>query len=438
MRTDSAPADLAGLDGTPGLSPFIEGRFGLAAAAVRSALASRPSDAGLHYLAGLIHSCSCEHFDPNSVIDHLEQALAADPDLTMARPRLAQAYAMKGMLDWSLSLAEQRRAHHPDLAEAIAEVGRARIARGEYGDGIEAADEVVRWGGDVFAHGLAPAFILTGHHEQVVSFYDPEMESTNTRAANALTHLHAGINDVWLGRFTQAEQHFERGAEFVDAPWQAPQKALFHLLLGRAYGVRGRGEEARAALEAALQAVGRQPVLEYALGVEDLAAGRPEGAREASRRLEPERHRAGPGWNEPWRRLLLGEIALAGSETTRAVDELREAWSLQRPLSIDCVAGNADAYFLDALGRAYLASGRPKDALSMFEQIRSLGDRALNQPEIAVLALYGSGVALHELGRSSEAVARLGQFVRLWGKADAAPRRIADARDRLEHLGAAP
>jgi len=417
------------------LSWFVGGAFDLANATVAEALGKYPDDPDLHYLAGMLASCSCEYFDPDAVIAHLERAVDGGLDTHLVRGRLMDAYEMKGMTNWSLSRANERLALHPDLLDAISEVGRARIARGEYADAIEAADEAVRRGEDVFAQGLAPAFLLTGQHEQIAAMYDPEMERTNSASANVLTHLHAGLNDVWMGRFSTAEEHFERGAEFVPAPWDRSRKALFYLLAGRVRSVQGRHKEAASAFEAAEQASGSEPVLEYAIGLNHLQAGSPTMALRVVNRLAKENHRSRPGWTEPWRRLMIGEIALAGGEATRAVEDIRDAWNLERPLATDCIVAHSDAYFLDALGRAYLAARRPEDALQAFEQIRALGIRGLYQPEISVMALYYSGAALDSLGRAQEARRRLLQFVYLWSKADPPPIEVEDAISRLQRLG---
>ncbi len=404
------------------LSHFIQGAFDLANASLDDALAANPSDPDLHYLAGMLASCSCEYFDPDETIAHLELAIDGGLDTPFVRDRLMDAYELKGMTNYALNKANERLATHPDMIEAISEVGRVRIARGEYADAIEAADEVVRRGEDVFVQGLAPAFLLTGQHEQIAAMYDPDTQH-DSAAANLITHLHAGLNDVYMGRFSSAERHFERGAEFAPAPWESNRKALFYLLAGRVRAVQGRHREAASALEAAQQAGGAQPVLEYALGLNHLQSGEPALAQRVVNRLAKESHRSRPGWTEPWRRLMVGEMALASGQATRAVDDLRDAWNLERPLAVDCVVSHADAYFLDALGRAYLAARRPEDALQAFEQIRALGIRGLNEPVITVMALYYSGAALDSLGRKQEARRRLMQFVYLWGKADSAASR---------------
>lgn len=337
---------------------------------------------------------------------------------------------MKRMDNWMLERALQYRARHPDLADAIAEVGRVRIIRGEYGDALEAADNIIRQGRDIFARGLAPAFILSGRNEDVAVLYDPEMESNNTRAANILTHLHAGINDVWRGNFAKAIEHFERGPEFLTAPWQTSRRALFLLLAGSTETLQGRWVEA----EEAFAASGHEPVIEYVAGVNDLRAGDTAQAQRRADELARERRRSRPGWTEPWRRLLIGEIALSRGDVDRAVEMFREAWALEMPLGIDCIAGHVDAYFLDALGRGYQAQGRREEALRIFDQISALGSRGLNQPAIAILALYRSGVLLASLGHPQRARRRLERFVRLWGERQAGMRQVRDAKRRLEVL----
>lgn len=415
----------------PVLTLFIDGAFDLVMASMREALARQPAGADLHYMAGTISARVCDYFDPNSVIEHFEQVLAVEPDYPGVRAALMEAYEMKGMHDWRLSRAQENQAHHPDSTDAIAETGRARIARGEYGDAMEAADEVVRRGEDVFANGLAPVFILTGHHEQLASMYDPEMERTNSALTNVLTHLHAGINDVWAGRFSKALEHFERGPEFLPAPWEKSARARFLLLLGRTHSLLGRTREANAAFEAAETTAGPQPVLEYSLGRNLLKAGSRADAERVVHRLSQESRPSQPGWTEPWRSLMMGEIALASGDAARALDAFREAWQFEEPLALDCIAGHTEAYFLDALGRGYLAAGMPAEALQSYERIRALGVKGLYQPEIEVLSQYYSGRALEAMGKDDEAATRYLQFLKLWGSADNEPAEVADAKSRM-------
>ncbi|HKY34166.1 MAG TPA: hypothetical protein VJV23_16675 [Candidatus Polarisedimenticolia bacterium] len=416
------------------LSRFLEGAFDLTSHALRDALAAHPADPDVNAVAGMLAACSCDHFDPNAVVERLETSLERTGGPPSLRRRLVEAYGMKEMHDWALEQSRRHAAAWPEALDALAEPGVVRLWRREYGDAVEVADEVLRRGGDVFAVGLAPAFILTGQHAELRSMYDPEMEHGNSIEANAVTHLHAGINDVWLGRFGDAETHFSRGPEFAASAWEKSRAALFFLLLGRARALEERFAEAHQALEAAQRLAGPQAVLEYALGVNHLRAGRPAETERALYRLSSERHRSQPGWTEPWRRLLEAEVALAAGRATVAADAAREAWMLERPLSVDCVTGHADAYFLDVLGRASLEARRPADALDAFEQIRALGMKGLHQPEITALAGYRSALVLASTGRPDEARVRLEQFIRQWAGAEDHPL-VRDARQRLQRIG---
>jgi len=416
----------------PVVGHFADGSFDLAMAAMGDALARQPGDPDLHYMAGTISARVCDYFDPNSLIEHYERVLAADPAYPGVREELLEGYEMKGMSEWLLSRAQS----HEDRDGAVAEMGRARIARGEYGDAMEAADEILRRGADVFASGLAPAFILTGHHDQLASMYDPEQERTNSSEANVLTHLHAGINDVWMGRWAKAVEHFERGPEFLPAPWDRSRRARFMALLGRTQLLMGRMREAEAAFESAQTVAGPQPVLEYLLGTVLLKAGNTAGAERVVHRLSMESRPSLPGWNEPWRLLMAAEVALAAGDTPRAMEAFRSAWQLEEPLALDCVMEHPEAYFLDGLGRGYLAARRPQEALQSFERIRALGARGIHQPEILVLAHYRAGLALEALGRTDEAAARYQQFLQLWGGIKPAPAEVVDTRRRVGGAGA--
>jgi tetratricopeptide (TPR) repeat protein len=324
---------------------------------------------------------------------------------------------------------------NPEATDGTGELGRVRIARGEYGDAIEIADGIVRRGEDVFAHGLGPVFILAGLNSQLRAMYDPEMEHSSSAATNVLTHLHAGINDVWTGRFSKAVEHFERGTEFLPGPWSASRRALFFVVLARIHLIQGRVVEANEALHVARGDCGDLPILDYVAGVTAIRAGSAAEVQSALARLGVERRSSAIGWSEPWRLLLAGEIELAAGHLSSALGSFRDAWRLQRPLALDCVAGHIEAYYLDALGRAYLEARRPREALRTYEQIRSLGLAGLHQPAIGVLAFYRLGRAHEALGNRPAARERYEEFLKLWGDADVEIPEVGDARRRLDRIG---
>ncbi len=391
---------------------LVDGGMARAWEVLDDALRQWPDDPRLNLLAGFTAAISCPHFDPNGTRDHLEAALAAGLGGAEIRALLQQSYEMTGLHNWSLSSAMERLTRHPEETAAIAEVGRARIARGEYGDALLAADDIVRAGEDVFGHGLAPAFILSGRYDEIAAMYDPELESAVRADANALTHLHAGIDEVWRGRLARAAMHFERGPEFLNAAWQPARRALFQVLLSRVHLLTGRNQEARASLEEAMRQEPEEPLLEYLLGAAELAAGREAEAMTWVEALAIERRRGQPGWSAPWERLLTGEVALAHGDVSAAIAAFRDAWDMQMHIGVDCIAGHVEAYYLDALGRAYLAAGRPEDALQQFEQILALGLRGLHQPDVAMLAHQRSGLALQALGRDADAKPGLERYRR--------------------------
>jgi tetratricopeptide (TPR) repeat protein len=236
---------------------------------------------------------------------------------------------------------------------------------------------------------------------------------------------------VWEGRFAQAARRFERGAESARAPWRRAEGARFFLLLARVRSLAGRHAEAVAALQAAQRVAGNQPVLEYLRGLSALSAGQPEEAARAVYRLGHEMRRERAGWTEPWRLLLEGELALARGDAATAAPLVAEAWRLASARPQDCVGVTIEAYFLDAVGRVALASGRPQEALEAFDRIGALGARALHQPEIVVLSLHRSGRALEDLGRGAEAAERYRRFLARWGEADGPPEETRDAAVRL-------
>lgn len=300
------------------------------------------------------------------------------------------------------------------------------MLRGEHREAMEAADELIRAGEDVYAHGLAPAFILSGEHELLASMYDAEREGTSTPRVNALTHLHAGINEVWRGRMERAAGHFARGPEFLAAPWRAGHAAMLDLLRARVLALMDRTQEAAMALREAAQAAGERPVLGWAEGVLAIRSGDRPGAARTLARMPP---------GDPWTGLLAGEIALAEGRPSEGDALVRGAWERARGAPPDCVVGAVDAWFLDAVGRAGLAAGRAEEAVAVFRSLRDLGARGLRAPDLAVMALYHSGRALESAGRPGEAAAAYAAFLRLWEQAGVEASAIRHAKEFLESRG---
>ena len=412
---------------------FLEGSFDLLAQRLPEALRIHPGDPDLHLLAGMLAACSCDHFDPTRTARHMKVVLEANPESVPARRMMVEA---AGLLGVSVPFPSRHPAGHVALRRVAAEQGRQSLWKRDIAGAMKAVDEVLRLGGDVPGEGLGPAFILSGDHDGLRALDDSEMEPLRSVGGNVIARLHAGINEMWSGRFGQAASLFERGAEYARAPWQRRDAARLLLLVGRARVLAGRTQEGIGAIEAALRLAPNQGMLHHALGMAELARGDAVAASGAARRLAHEMRRGEPGWTEPWRLLLEGEIALAGGDAPGAVERIRQARRLAGDHPVDCVAGPADAWFLDALGRAALAAGTPAVALEAFDGIIALGPGALNQPDLAVGAIYRSGLALELLGRSAEAAGRLREYLKLWGQSDGAQTDVADARRRLEALSA--
>ncbi|MGH9868875.1 MAG: hypothetical protein ACREAA_12010 [Candidatus Polarisedimenticolia bacterium] len=351
---------------------LVDGDFARMPEALGAAQASHPDDPDLHLMAALA-ARSCEQFDPASVIEHAAAVLRTAPEDVAAGGLLIEA---AGMLDRPLA-----EAGLPAPGNAAA-AGQAALWRGDFDAAIEAVDEVLRAGGDVLAAGLAPAFILTGDPAQVRAMDDSEMEPHRTTTGNATALLHAGINEMGDGQLTLAAELFERGAEYARAPWRRAEAAGLLLLAARARRLEGRGAEEASAIQAARALVGKLGIVEHALALSRLAAGDPAGAAAIAAGLDAE---------DPWRRLVEGEIALAGGDTRQAVEAVQAAWAMKRASPADCVAVRADAIFLDALGRALLAAGRTAEAKDAFGQVTRLGMRGLRQPDLMARAARAIG-----------------------------------------------
>lgn len=89
------------------------------------------------------------------------------------------------------------------------------------------------------------------------------------------------------------------------------------------------------------------------------------------------------------------------------------------------------------LATAYLMADRAKDAVSLLEALLNRYDESrVSYPPKAVKGIYLLGTAYEAAGESDKAIAQYRKFLEIWKDADSELKEIADARRRLEQLGA--
>ena len=128
--------------------------------------------------------------------------------------------------------------------------------------------------------------------------------------------------------------------------------------------------------------------------------------------------------------LLEGLIDLESDNLKESIEHLEKAesclvwnWNL-----------NDNAYYLDALARAYYRSGKLASAKTKYQKISITRLFKYHDPVTWVKSFYWLGRIAEERGKKAEAQKHYQEFLELWKDADPGIAEIEDARTRLARL----
>jgi serine/threonine protein kinase/tetratricopeptide (TPR) repeat protein len=132
---------------------------------------------------------------------------------------------------------------------------------------------------------------------------------------------------------------------------------------------------------------------------------------------------------------LKGRLALDQQDTTRALDELRQAEAMMPAHGNGVFTGFTTTYlptWFD-LGTAFLAAGNDAEARARFERVVNSPERR-EYPLQFVRSLYLLGQIAERRGDREQARAYYQRFVGYWGNGDIDRDRVADAKLKLKGL----
>ena len=121
--------------------------------------------------------------------------------------------------------------------------------------------------------------------------------------------------------------------------------------------------------------------------------------------------------------VLEGEVAIAQRRVDRALEQLTRAFQL-----------DSTKYVLESLAHATAASGKLKDAVTLYERLAAGNEFGWEPQQYRRFARYWLGVVHETRGDRREAVEAYRQFLKDWPEADETLPTVRDAKRRLQRL----
>lgn len=312
----------------------------------------------------------------------LRRALEIRPDDLDASAGLATVLLAQHDFAGALTVAKQVYAADPGATQALAIIGDASLALGDYDAAREAYGRLadVATGASVFSR-LSHLAELRGDPNRAIELMQQAEEGAARKArsveAVAFYRLQLGALHFNTGRSDEAEEWYAAALEIF--PGYAPALAG----LGNVEVARGNYERAIAYFERSV-AVVPQPAVLAALGDVYARVGNDEAARKQYETVEfigqlAEINRV------VYNRELVLFYADHGIRTEKAVE-----------LALAELAVRKDIYGYDAAAWALHAAGRTAEAAPLAEQALSLGTQDAR-------LLFHAGMIAYDLGHSREA-----------------------------------
>jgi tetratricopeptide (TPR) repeat protein len=431
------------LENTSRLTPreryYIEGWYytrkeetlGQAVDAYTKALEIYPTFASARANVGAIYT-ALERYE--EAVQHLEELRRKGFTGYPLYLNLAKCYLALGRSDRAYETLVAFRQRNPDNAAVHRSLAFQLIAWGKLDEGLNMMDRAAE---------LDPGDLGPAAARFYASLLREQWEPARAAAAKM-----AASNDPywrWLGRMSEAQARLFRGrsqealVEFERAA-RSDGESGERRALGRAAGARVlmlRGAHARAleeAQQAQAEAAGNLGEWEglFVAALAQEALGRraeADATAEALRR----KAEAMPSEKEKRRhRHLMGELALARGNASRAVEELTRAQETLSPRGTFAgseLPQHVPIWF--ALGSAHLAAGDRDKAGYWLRKVTESGTEHVHWPVPYVRSLYLLGTVHEARGEADRARECYGRFAALWGQGDLDREWVAVARRKL-------
>lgn len=412
--------------------------------------------------------------DYHKAVEAFENALALDPSIHSARHQLATLYAKMELTDEAIAEWEQLREAGYDYPGVENGLANMLFARGREGEAQRVMLEAVRRQPDNATVRLALGWIyaIAGETDdareqfrlarEIQPAASPFLSLAEWRAAMVARDYETaavvsrellateGPYAAWQGAMAEALQAVLRGdrdeslrqlESSVDAYGEANGFTAVSLLrIARLQRESGRFEAARRSAEAAL-AMGQGTwagwEARFELALVHFALGDVDGGLALAEELALQAELDPGPVLERFALRLEGHAALATGDPATAVARFEDAVAVLPENGVryhfQRFPDHGDAWF--ELAEAYLAAGRPADAIPWLHRLVNARVERLVAPLPYVRAYHRLGRAYAETGDVPAALAAYGSFLDYWGEGVMDGDRLVEARAYLDANG---
>lgn len=250
--------------------------------------------------------------------------------------------------------------------------------------------------------------ILNGEDQKAEQLFTGMLENSETRE-NGMRSL--AMLDLYHGRYARARKRFNECLTILQNQQAALSTARVHLWLAILADGQGDMRAERRELDNAFDnfaAIGPKVIFGTRLGRQYVSAGALDKAEKMESLAAPladSKNAEQTGYLH----LLQGEIALAKGQTDKAI----ELFTLSN-------TENSTPFSVEALASAYQQGGKTDDAISWYEKLLSLQNRAMGwETQQLWLAAHGTLAADYlAKGEREKAKQTIGRLLELWSDAD--------------------
>ena len=252
------------------------------------------------------------------------------------------------------------------------------------------------------------ALIQNGEDQKAEQIFSGMLENSETRE-NGMRSL--AILDLYHGRYASARKRFDECLTILQNQQAALSKARVHLWLAILADGQGDLRAERRELDNAFDnfaAIGPKVIFGTRMGRQYVSAGALDKAEKLESLVAPladSKNAEQTGYLH----LLQGEIALAKGQTDKAI----ELFTLSN-------TENSTPFSVEALASAYQQAGKTDDAITWYEKLLSLQNRAMGwETQQLWLAAHGTLAADYlAKGEREKAKQTIGRLLELWSDAD--------------------
>jgi len=252
------------------------------------------------------------------------------------------------------------------------------------------------------------ALILNGEDQKAEQIFTGMLTNSETRESGMRS---MAILDMYHGRYASAGKRFDECLTILRNQQAALSKARVHLWLAILADGQGDLRAERRELDSAFEnfaAIGPKVIFGTRMGWQYARAGAPDKAEKLQGIVAPladSKNAEQTGYLH----LLQGEIALAKGKTDKAI----ELFTLAN-------TENSTPFSVEALASAYQQAGKVDEAITWYEKLMGLQNRAIGwEPQQLWLAAH-SALTTDYLAEDNREKAKqtIGRLVELWGDAD--------------------